>query len=701
MFSNSEPWEVEISDEEWDDGASSDEETIAVKQNLPPPTYEDFEAALAGNGSSVKSKSKTKQEGSVSFNLRDIPKKPAGRPSLIEKPTARPAMQDAAQPPPPPPPLALGTRPRPRDGFVEPTNVGKPPPRVVRNVEPAPKKEAPPPPPLMAAPLKPQAAAAPVAVPHPPPVEQPAAVPPPPSQVVKAATEEPKLAPSKPEPVAPVVAEKKQKEVQEDQPRSSKAETREEVPAAAAAAVAPAPAVTVPEPVTAPAPPTQRPQLSGKPPRTSTAATIQSSSRQPTQYEACMAPERAVRRARSVQVALDLQSSQGQITVKVWQGNAAGVLVSDEAKEITGFIPLTELSHARASAVLKEERRIRASIADNNNANSDSTSSPDAAAAAAADAWTGEGPTLRRAAMGILRDQELLVEVIAVDKESGRVIFSEKAATQSMAQRSVVSPEGLVAAAEAVGSLVQCRVRSVRPFGIFVDFPLKLESEKEEIIIGLVHSSEVSWDNALPASVSGKKAAKPPVSFSSEESGTGQMADYAVGQAVTARLTHVDPKKARIFLSIRRATPNPLLETLDSLLASTGAGGTMPGTGTAAPGGPRQTIDAAVDMRPLLGDLEVAVKFAEDIVEVEGVVSANLGVRLESRASSPDVEVYMAKEKGEEASLGDSDGGTIYKLVLRQGRDVQEVEIKCVLDRAAVRELAAATVAKMGAQPQN
>jgi len=650
-----EPWEANISDEEWEAGASSDEETIAIEQNLPPPSYQDFEAALAGSGSSVRSKSKTKQEGSVSLNLKDIPKKPMTRPSLIQKPTARPGMQDAAQPPSPPPPLTLGTRPRPKDGFVEPTNVEKPPPRVDRNIEPASKKEAPPPPPLMAAPLKPQAPAAPVA----PPV-------------------------SEANPIAPVLAEKKQEEVQEvqeNQPPSLKADAEEEVSA---------PAV--------PAPPTPRPQLRGKPPRTATAAP--QSSRQPTEYDAAMALERAVRRERSVQAALDLQSSQGQITVKVWQVNTAGVLVNNKEKEIVGFIPLTGLSHARASAVLKEERRIRASIADNNISNSNSTSRP--LDSAAADAVLAEGPALRRAALGILRDQEFLVEVVAVDKESGRVIFSEKAATQSMAQRSVVSPEGLVAAAKAMGSLVQCRVRSVRPFGIFVDFPLTLESGKEETAIGLVHSSEVFWDNARPASVSGQKAATQPVPSSPEESGIGKdqfLVGFSVGQTVTARLTHVDPKKARIFLSIRRATPNPLLETLDSLLASTGAGATMPG-GTAAPTGPRQTIDAAVDMRPLLGDLEVAVKFAEDIVEVEGVVSANLGVRLESRASSPDVEVYMAKETGGEASLSNSEGGAIYKLVLRQGRDVQEVEIKCVRDRVAVRELAAATVAKIGAQPQ-
>jgi hypothetical protein len=635
-----EAWEVDISDEEWDQGASTDEETVVVEQNLPPPTYEEFEAALrGGSNSSGKSKAKAKQGGSISFNLRDIPKKP----SLVGKPTARPGMQEAAQPPPPPPPPTLGTRPRPRDGFVEPTVVSKPPPpRVVKNVEPVPKKEPPPPPPLMAAPTKPQLVPPPAAL-----VTVPA-----PAPVAK--IEEPAAAPTITEPVA----------------------------------VAPAPV-----------PPASKPQLSSKPPLPSPAPAAQSPLKPPSpQYEttASGTDRGALRRARSVQLALDLQASKGQVTVKVWQTNAAGVLVSNDKAEITGFIPLTELSHVHASAILKEERRIRASIVDNNSNNKDTNTSDATATGATTTAAPApsEGPAIRRAAMGILRDQEFLVEVIAVDKESGRVIFSEKAAAQTMStERLVVSPEGLAAAAQSIGSLVECRVRSVRPFGLFVDFPLKLESGQEELGIGLVHSSELSWDNALPASVSGKSR-KQGVSFSS--SGEGQLADFAPGQVVTARLTHVDPRKARIFLSIRRATPNPLLETLDSLLASTssgGAGATMPG---ASASGPRQTLDAAVDIRPLVGDLEVAQQFAEAVVEVEGVISATLGVRLESRASSPDVEVYMAKETGEEGASSDSQGAKMYRLVIRCGVDVQEVEIKCVLDRIAVRELAAATVAKMG-----
>lgn len=390
--------------------------------------------------------------------------------------------------------------------------------------------------------------------------------------------------------------------------------------------------------------------------------------------------ERAARHIRSLEIASALQESNGQTEVKVWQVNAAGLLVTS-ADGLTGFIPLTEMSHKHAAAVLTEERRLSAL--------------PEAV----------EGPALRRAAMSILKDLTFLVEVIALDKEAGRVILSERAAVRSMATRPSEAPSSaaLSLAAAAVGQLVPARIRSVRPFGVFVDFPLKNEDGTDEMAFGLVHSSELSWD-AYPTSSQngGAPSGAAPNSKTSQQIGVPG-ALFIPGQQVTARLTHVDFAKGRIFLSIKRATPNPLLETLDSLLAN--AGGTPAvandGASASAVPGPRQTMDASVDVRPLLGDLEVAQKFAEAVVETEGVVSATLGVRLESRASSPDVEVYMAKESA--VSEGEDDGKApkVYKLVLRKGRDVQEVEVACMLDRASLRELAAATVAKIGADARS
>ena len=123
----------------------------------------------------------------------------------------------------------------------------------------------------------------------------------------------------------------------------------------------------------------------------------------------------------------------------------------------------------------------------------------------------------------------------------------------------------------------------------------------------------------------------------------------------------------------------------------------------------RQTLDAAVDVRPFMGDMDVAVKFAESVLEVEGVISAELGSRLEGRASSPGVEIYMAKDatttttttsSSSSGGSGDDEGPTTYKLVLRQGRDVQEVKVLSTLQRAALREVAAELVAGLRTESQ-
>lgn len=94
---------------------------------------------------------------------------------------------------------------------------------------------------------------------------------------------------------------------------------------------------------------------------------------------------------------------------------------------------------------------------------------------------------------------------------------------------------------------------------------------------------------------------------------------------------HVDAAKARVFLSMRRTAPNPLLETLDSLVTSAGAASTA-----AARDGDADTRAAAaqLDQRPALGDLAEAAAFAGLLRAARGVHSVELGVRLQSRAAS-------------------------------------------------------------------
>lgn len=136
-----------------------------------------------------------------------------------------------------------------------------------------------------------------------------------------------------------------------------------------------------------------------------------------------------------------------------------------------------------------------------------------------------------------------------------------------------------------------------------------------------------------------------------------------------------------------------MLETLDSLLASSRPGeGALDGGN--AMGGSRETVDAASDLRPFVGDLDAAVAFCRRLRTYSGIVSVVLGVRLQSRASSQELEVYLAKGPNEKA---DQREGAVkdFKLVLRQGMDVQECVLSTTLGREDVKGLAALVVQSM------
>lgn len=106
------------------------------------------------------------------------------------------------------------------------------------------------------------------------------------------------------------------------------------------------------------------------------------------------------------------------------------------------------------------------------------------------------------------------------------------------------------------------------------------------------------------------------------------------GQQVRAKVMHVDAAKARVFLSMRRTAPNPLLETLDSLVTSAAAASqAAPGSGGAGAADAGAAV-AQLDQRPVLGDLSEAVAFAGLLRATRGVHSVELGVRLQSRAAS-------------------------------------------------------------------
>ncbi len=111
------------------------------------------------------------------------------------------------------------------------------------------------------------------------------------------------------------------------------------------------------------------------------------------------------------------------------------------------------------------------------------------------------------------------LKVIECDQERGRVVFSERAAQSSPGSRNNLL-RNLIP-----GSCASGVVTNITDFGVFVDLGG---------VEGLVHVSEISWGRVQhPSEV------------------------VTLGQQVVVYVIQVDPKRARVALSLKRLHPNP------------------------------------------------------------------------------------------------------------------------------------------------
>ena len=251
------------------------------------------------------------------------------------------------------------------------------------------------------------------------------------------------------------------------------------------------------------------------------------------------------------------------------------------------------------------------------------------------------GERAREAGMSVLMGQKLAVRVISVDEATERVVFS-------MGQTShAVSAEVLQEASAMVGKTVKTTVTNVTDFGVFCRFDV-VGTE----LVGLVYRTEISW---------------------MDEDGDAAMRTISVGDSRLARVVHVDQSKAHVFLSFKRTETNPLLETLDTLMMTGGdTSGRSPSTG-------RETVES-IDLRPLLGDLQEAKSIAASL-ERAGFHHVSLGARLNSKAISQQVEVYLSK-------AGDTKD-EFTTMIVRKGDAVQEVRVRST-DRERIKKTVAA-----------
>ncbi|KAL4602777.1 hypothetical protein ACB092_10G078100 [Castanea dentata] len=175
-----------------------------------------------------------------------------------------------------------------------------------------------------------------------------------------------------------------------------------------------------------------------------------------------------------------------------------------------------------------------------------------------------------------------------------------------------------------VGDVVKCCIKKITYFGIFVEV---------EEVPALIHQTEVSWDATLD-----------PVSY------------FKIGQVVEAKVHQLDFTLERIFLSLKEITPDPLIETLESVV-----GGRDPLDGRL------QAAQAETEW----ADVESLIK---ELQQIEGIQSASKGRFFLSPGLAPTFQVYMA-------SMFENQ----YKLLARSGNKVQEVIVQTSLGKEEMK----------------
>ena len=122
--------------------------------------------------------------------------------------------------------------------------------------------------------------------------------------------------------------------------------------------------------------------------------------------------------------------------------------------------------------------------------------------------------------------RKLRLKILEVNRKANRLILSEKVALYEERRE---KRDELFSSLQ-VGQKVTGTVRSIAPFGVFVDLGG---------IDGLVHKSELSWNKV-----------------NNPESG------YRVGEEVEAEVIDINHERGRISLSIRRLQPDPWHSTV-------------------------------------------------------------------------------------------------------------------------------------------
>ncbi|KAK2385074.1 30S ribosomal protein S1 protein [Trifolium repens] len=216
--------------------------------------------------------------------------------------------------------------------------------------------------------------------------------------------------------------------------------------------------------------------------------------------------------------------------------------------------------------------------------------------------------------------QKIKAYVFYADRKSKKLIFS----LRPKENEELTEKRRNLMARLQVGDIVKCRIQRITYFGIFVEV---------EGVSALIHQSQISWDATFD-----------PSNY------------FKIDQIVEAKVHQLNPVRGRIFLSLKEITPDPLMESLESVV------------------GDRETFDGRLEAAETDAEWSEVESLIKELQKIEGIESVSKGRFFRSPGLAPTFQVYMA-------SIFENQ----YKLLARSGNKVQEVMVQTSLDKETMK----------------
>ena len=143
--------------------------------------------------------------------------------------------------------------------------------------------------------------------------------------------------------------------------------------------------------------------------------------------------------------------------------------------------------------------------------------------------------------------RRVMAKVLEVDKETNRLIFSQRALTEE----ATLSKQKDLLDLLKEGESVQATITSVVPFGAFAKIVVEKDGEKLDIE-GLIHISEIAWEKV-----------EDPHQY------------LKVGDGMKGKIVGVDSQPGKLTLSLKQLLPDPWEHVLDMFEKDTQVKGTV------------------------------------------------------------------------------------------------------------------------------